>query len=288
MTARLIVSGLVFYVLSGFTDIGSTTEGFLPDLELLNSVISNYQTIFDILGVSEFALLLIFFLFLTAIHITYVAFERVGDYIPPAIVPLDGWTAIEDLTSSTFDILRDARGEEHSESENQRLFEFRRKLEVIGETVEAKYADGLAATYAVFRVSKSFIVFTALAWLYAVASGNYTGDKILLLAILGLSLLTAVYATFAISRAQYERIEELRTEVIHQVIGFAAIWTSPRHQKLVTEACVPSRDLTPASFEVLMPIYGTFDDFVEDLKKWRTKSAPKTPPAPPPRARKPK
>lgn len=288
MTARLIVSGLVFYVLSGFTDIGSTTEGFLPDLELLNSVIANYQTIFDILGVSEFALLLIFFLFLTAIHITYVAFERVGDYIPPAIVPLDGWTAIEDLTSSTFDILRDARGEEHSESENQRLFEFRRKLEEIGQAVEAKYAEGLAATYAVFRVSKSFIVFTALAWLYAIASGNYTGDKILLLAILGLSLLTAIYATFAISRAQYERIEELRTEVIHQVIGFAAIWTSPRHQKLVTEACVPSRDLTPASFEVLMPIYGTFDDFVEDLKKWRTKPAQKTPQAPPPRGRKPK
>lgn len=281
MTARLIVSGLVFYVLSGFTDIGSTSEGFLPDLELLNSVIANYQTIFDILGVSEFALLLIFFLFLTAIHITYVAFERVGDYIPPAIVPLDGWTAIEDLTSSTFDILRDARGEEHSESENQRLFEFRRKLEVIGDTVEAKYADGLAATYAVFRVSKSFIVFTALAWLYAVASGNYTGDKILLLAILGLSLLTAVYATFAISRAQYERIEELRTEVIHQVIGFAAIWTSPRHQKLVAEACVPSRDLTPASFEVLMPIYGTFDDFVEDLQKWRTRPRAKAVPPKP-------
>jgi hypothetical protein len=288
MTARLIVSGLVFYVLSGFTDIGSTTEGFLPDLELLNSVIANYQTIFDILGVSEFALLLIFFLFLTAIHITYVAFERVGDYIPPAIVPLDGWTAIEDLTSSTFDILRDARGEEHSESENQRLFEFRRKLEEIGATVEAKYAEGLATTYAIFRVSKSFIVFTTLTWLYAVASGNYTGDKILLLAILGLSLLTAVYATFAISRAQYERIEELRTEVSHQVIGFAAIWTSPQHQKLVAAACVPSRDLAPASFEVLMPIYGTFDDFVEDLKKWRTKPAKKTQQAPPPRGRKPK
>ena len=65
---------------------------------------------------------------------------------------------------------------------------------------------------------------------------------------------------------------------IHQVIGFAAIWTSPRHQKLVAEACVPSRDLTPASFEVLMPIYGTFDDFVEDLKKWRTRPAQKTAP----------
>ena len=31
MTSRLVVSGVVFYVLSGFTDIGSTTEGFLPE-----------------------------------------------------------------------------------------------------------------------------------------------------------------------------------------------------------------------------------------------------------------
>lgn len=285
MTARLIVSGLVFYVASGFTDVGSTTEGFLPDLDLLNSVIANYQTIFDILGVSEFALLLIFFLFLTAIHITYVAFERIGDYIPPAIVPLDGWTAIEDLTSSTFDVLRDARGREHTESENQRLFEFRRKLEEIGAAVEAKYADRLSAIYAAFRVSKSFIVFTALAWLYAMATGDYTGDRILLLAILGLSILTALYAAFAISRAQYERIEELRTEVIHQLIGFAAIWTSPRHQKLVAAACVPSRDLAPASFEILMPIYGTFDAFLEDLKRRRSKAAAM---APAPRARQPK
>jgi|GEM_PF-1101717 hypothetical protein len=287
MTARLIVSGLVFYVLSGFTDVGSTTEGFLPDLDLLNSVIANYQTIFDILGVSEFALLLIFFLFLTAIHITYVVFERIGDYIPPAILPLDGWTAIEDLTSSTFDILRDARGEEHSESENQRLYEFRRKLEVIGEAVEAKYAERLAATYAIFRVSKSFIVFTALSWLYALISGNYTGDRILLLAILGLSILTALYATIAIYRAHFERIEELRKEITHQLIGFAAIWTSPRHQKEVAAACVPSRSLIPVSFEALMPIYGTFDAFLEDLRRWHSKLYANTPEAPP-RGRRPK
>ncbi len=276
MTARLIVSGLVFYVISGFTDIGSTSEGFLPNLELMNSVIQNYQTIFDILGVSDFALLLIFFLFLTAIHITYVAFERIGDYIPPAIVPLEGWTAIEDLTSSTFDILRDARGEEHTEQENQRLFEFRRKLEEIGDTIEAKYKDGLATMYTAFRVSKCFVVFTTLAWLFAVISGHYTGKMMLLLVILGLSVLTALYTTIAIYRSHYQRIEELRTEIIHQLLGFAAIWTSPLHQQQVAAACVPSRDLSPASFEVLMPIYGTFDAFVADIRRWRTKVPPPT------------
>lgn len=271
MTARLIVSGVVFYVAAGFTEIGSTSEGFLPNLELINSVVQNYQNIFDILGVSDFALLLIFFLFLTAIHITYIACERVGDYIPPAIVPLPGWTAIEDLTSSTFDILREARGEEHTEEENQRLFEFRRKLEEIGDAIEAKYKDGLGAIYAAFRVSKSFIVFSLIAWLYSVTFGHYTGDKLLLLIIFGCSVLTAIYTTIAIYRSHYQRIEELRTEIIHQLLGFAAIWTPPDYQARVTAACVPSRDLSPASFEILMPIYGTFDAFVADMRKWRSK-----------------
>lgn len=271
MTARLIVSGLVFYVLAGFTEIGSASEGFLPNLELLNNVISNYQDIFDILGVSDFALLLIFFLFLTAIHITYVAFERVGDYIPPAIVPLPGWTAIEDLTSSTFDILREARGEEHTEEENQRLFEFRRKLEEIGDTIEAKYKDGLSAIYAAFRVSKCFVVFSLVAWLYSMVFGHYTGDRLLLLIMFGGSVLTALYTTIAIYRSHYQRIDELRTEIIHQLLGFAAIWTLPTYQQRVAAACVPSRDLTPASFEILMPIYGTFDAFIADMRKWRSK-----------------
>ena len=280
MTARLIVSGLVFYVISGFTEIGSTSEGFLPNLELMNSVIQNYQTIFDILGVSDFALLLIFFLFLTAIHITYIAFERIGGYIPPAIVPLPGWTAIEDLTSSTFDILRDARGEEHTEEENQRLFEFRRKLEEIGDTIEAKYKDGLSAIYTAFSVSKSFIIFAFVAWLYAVTFGHYTGDKLLLLIIFGGAVLTALYTTIAIYRSHYQRIEELRTEIIHQLLGFAAIWTLPAYQQRVAEACVPSRDLSPASFEVLMPIYGTFDAFLADMRKWRARWRKATPPGP--------
>lgn len=271
MTARLIVSGIFFYVIAGFTNIGSSAEGILPNLDLVNEVIANYQTIFDILGVSDFALLLIFFLFLTAIHITYVAFERVGEYIPPAILPLPGWNAIDDLTSTTFDILRDARGEDHSEEENQRLFEFKRKLEEIDAENESKYEAGLAAVYAAFGVSKSFILFSLLAWLAAVIGGRYSGDTRILLVILGLSALVAFYTTLSIYRAHTSRINDLRTQVIHQLLGFAGIWLPADHQKRVAETCVPSRDLKPANFQVLVPVYGTLDVLIADLRKWRDK-----------------
>ena len=141
MTSRLVVSGLFFYVLAGFTDIGSRTEGFLPNADLLNEVVQNYQTIFDVLGVSDFALLLIFFLFLTTIHLLYVVFNRIGQYLPPAIVPLSGWEAINDVTLTAFDILRDARGEEHTDEENQRLYYFKKKLREMAQAKEAKYHD---------------------------------------------------------------------------------------------------------------------------------------------------
>tara|TARA_R110002020_G_scaffold25240_1_gene82263 strand:- start:834 stop:1841 length:1008 start_codon:yes stop_codon:yes gene_type:complete len=269
MTARLIVSGVFFYVIAGFTNIGSAAEGILPNLELVNQVIDNYQTIFDILGVSDFALLLIFFLFLTAIHITYVAFERVGEYIPPAILPLPGWNAIDDLTSTTFDILRDARGKDHSEEENQRLFEFKRKLEEIDAANEVKYEAGLSAVYAAFGISKSFVLFSLLAWLTAAIGGQYSGDQRVLPLILGLSILVALYTALSIYRAHTSRITDLRTQVIHQLLGFAGIWLPADHQKRVAETCVPSRDLMPANFQVLVPVYGTLDVLVADMQKWR-------------------
>ena len=269
MTSRLVVSGLVFYVMAGFTDIGSSSEGFLPNLDLMNNVVENYQNIFSILGVSEFALLLIFFLFVTAIHLTYILFERVGGYIPPAIVPLSGWDAIKDLTSSTFDILRDARGEEHTEEENQRLFEFSRKLETIDAANEKKYAEALAATYEAFNISKSFIVFSAIGWLYAAVSGRYSGDPTFILVILGLAIVTVLITALAIFREHHDRIEELRTLVTHQLLGFSSIWLPPDYQKRVEAACVPSRDLHAANFEILMPVYGTMDAFLEDMKKLR-------------------
>ena len=269
MTSRLVVSGVFFYVMSGFTDIGSASEGILPNLDLFNNVVENYQNIFNILGVSEFALLLLFFLFVTAIHLTYVAFERVGKYIPPAIVPLSGWQAIEDLTRPTFCILREARGEEHTDPENQRLFEFSRKLEAIDAANEQRHTEEVAATYAAFSVAKSFAVFAAVAWLYAVITGRYTGDPVFLLIILSLALATALITAVAIFREHRERIEDLRTLVTNQLLGFAAIWTTPEYQKQVTEACADARTLRPASFEILMPVYGTLDDLVADFRKWR-------------------
>lgn len=279
MTARLIVSGLVFYVLSGFTDIGSSTEGLLPNLDLMNNVIQNYQNIFDILGVSDFALLLIFFLFITAIHLTYVAFERIGDYIPPAIVPLPSWTAIEDLTRASFDILREARGQEHTPDENQRLFEFRRKLEAIDAANELEYKDKLAGPYNVFRVSKSLMLFCILAWIWASVSGRYTGDPVFILVALSLAALAALYTTIAIYRGHHERIQELRGEVIHQLLGFAAIWLPTNEQQRMIDICASTSEQPPASFKILMPVYGTADAFVADFRKWREKRRNRKTPA---------
>ncbi len=269
MSSRLIVSGVFFYVISGFTEIGSVTEGFLPNLELVNEVIQNYQDIFNILGVSEFALLLIFFLFLTAIHITYIGFDRVGEYVPPAIVPLAGWEAIEDMTSEALKILHDARGEEHTDEENQRLYEFKKKLAEIDEENEKNYAFELTGTYAAFRISKSMSIFVTLSWFYAVISGKYTGDTNFLLLILSLTLLVFLFSTIAIFRAHHFRISDLRDNVVSQFIGFSSIWTPIAHQEKVAAACAPSQDLSAASFRILMPVYGTLDVFFHDLARMR-------------------
>ena len=241
----------------------------MPNLELVNEVIRNYQDIFDILGVSEFALLLIFFLFLTAIHITYIGFDRVGEYVPPAILPLAGWEAIEDMTSVALKILHDARGEEHTDEENQRLYEFKKKLQEIDEANEKNYADELTGTYAAFRISKSMTVFVLLSWLYAVVSGRYTGDTNFLLLILGMTLFVFLFSTVAIFRAHHFRIADLRNNVISQFIGFSSIWTPAEHQERVAAACAPSHDLPAATFKILMPVYGTLDVFFHDLKRMR-------------------
>jgi len=269
MTSRLVVSGLVFYVLSGFTDIGSTSEGFLPNADLLNEVVANYQNIFDVLGVADFALLLIFFLFLTTIHLLYVAFKRIGEYLPPAILPLSGWDAIDDVTLSAFDILREARGEEHTDEENQRLYEFKKKLRDIERTTEAGYEDEIDGVQAAYKISKTFILFTLLSLFYAAVSGSYTNDLKILAAILGFSLLTAAYTAFAIFRANYERIAGLRREVIQQFLEFARIWAPDEYQARVIAACTPSRDLRPAEFAVVVPVYGTLDELVADLRRIR-------------------
>jgi hypothetical protein len=269
MTSRLVVSGVVFYIVSGFTDIGSTTEGFLPDADLLNEVVQNYQNIFDVLGVSDFALLLILFMFLTTIHIIYVVFNRIGEYLPPAIIPLSGWEANDDVTLTAFDILREARGEEHTDEENQRLFEFKKKLREIEKATDAKYHDEIESISTAYRISKTFLVFSAVAWIYAVLAGTYSGDLNILAAIVGLSLLTALYTAFAIFRANYERITTLRHDVIVQFLEFSRIWAPPEHQQRISVACTPSRDLMPAHFAVLVPIYGTLDVLMEDMRRWR-------------------
>lgn len=269
MTSRLIVSGVVFYVASGFTEVGSTSEGFLPDIELINEVVQNYQTIFDVLGVSDFALLLILFMFLTTIHIIYVLFRRIGEYLPPAIVPLPGWSAIDDVTVSAFDILREARGEEHTEEENQRLYEFKKKLGEIEDEIEGKYRGGLEGVNSAYCIAKAFMLFSFGAWVYAILSGRYTGDTNFLLLIFLLATLTALYTAFAIFRSNVSRVGNLREDVIVQFLGFARIWLSEDYQQRIAEACTPSRQLRPARFAVVVPVYGTLDVLVADMRQWR-------------------
>jgi hypothetical protein len=269
MTSRLIVAGVFFYVASGFTDLGSATEGFLPDLDLINGVIANYQTIFDILGVSDFALLLILFVFLTTIHLVHTAFDRIGHYIPPAIAPLSGWDAIEDMTHPAFEVLRDARGVEHSDAENQRLFEFERKLREIDAENEESWRVELEDVNAAFRISKAMALIALLVWVYAMTTGSYTGDSLLLLVILGTSLLVAGYCAFRLFKAHHERIESVRGDVASQFIGFSRIWTPSEHQAKVQEACVPSADLRPAVFQLLIPMFGTVEQMKRDVGRFR-------------------
>lgn len=269
MTSRLLVAGIVFYIASGFIDIGSSTEGFLPNADLLNGVVQNYQNIFDVLGVSDFALLLILFVFLTTIHIIYVVFDRIGGYLPPAIVPLSGWEANDDVTLTAFDILREARGEEHTDEENQRLYQFKKKLREIEQAIEERYSsenEGIAAAY---RISKTFVVFSVATLIVALVFGNYSGDLNILLAIIGLSVLTALYTAFAIFRSNYERITTIRHDVIVQFLEFSRIWAPQEFQRRIAEACTPSRDLRPAQFAVLVPVFGTLDELIGDVKRWR-------------------
>lgn len=272
MTSRLIVSGVVFYIASGFTDIGSTSEGLLPDMDLLNQVVENYQNIFDVLGVSDFALLLILFVFLTTIHIIYVVFEGIGEYLPPAIIPLPGSTATDDVTLEGFDILREARGEEHTDEENQRLYEFRKKLDEIEKANDEAYAAELAGTNEAFHISKTFVLFSAATWLYAILFGTYSGDTNILLVILALSLASSGITAFSLFKANHSRIATLRNEVIGQFLGFSRIWLSPKYQAQVEAACVPSRAMKPAHFAIVVPIYGTLDLMLADVRRWRRRS----------------
>ena len=267
------MSGVVLYIASGFSDIGSTSEGLLPDMELINQVVANYQNIFDVLGVSDFALLLILFMFLTTIHIIYVVFEQIGEYIPPAVIPLPGSMAIDDVTLEAFDILREARGEEHTEEENQRLYEFRKKLGEIELANEQVYAAQIAGTNEAYHVAKTFVVFSCLTWIYAMIAGTYTGDTNILLVVLGISLATAAVTAFSLFRANHSRISTLRSNVSGQFLGFAGIWLTRDYQGRVEAACTPSRELKPAHFAVVVPIYGTLDVMLNDVRRWRQKRA---------------
>lgn len=269
MTSRLLVAGVVFYIAAGFIPLGNASEGFLPSVDLLNGVVQNYQNIFDTLGVSDFAILLILFIFLTTIHLTYVLFESIGYYLPPAIVPLSGWAAIDGITHKAFETLRVARGKRHTEEENQRLYEFSKKLRDI-EVASDEYTKGkVQGTLATFRIAKTFTVFSLAIWIYAQVSGNYAGNKNYLLMILGVALVTAALSALSIFRLNHMRINTLREDVTAEILEFSRIWVSEEHQRKIAMDCVPTDHVKPASWTVVVPVFGTLDALMQDLRSWR-------------------
>ncbi|MGB6119316.1 MAG: hypothetical protein WBF87_13965 [Mesorhizobium sp.] len=269
MTSRLLVSGVVAYVISGFIPIGNETDGFLPSVDLLNGVVQNYQNIFDTLGVSDFAILLILFIFLTTIHVIYTALNAIGRYLPPAIVPISGWVAVERVTAKPFDTLRRARGDEETEDENQRLYEFKQRLRAMEKVSRETYRERLERRYETFRVSKAFVLLSLIVWVYVLVFGGYSSNPNLLLAICALSLVVALLAGFSIMRANQERIFKLRRSIVAEIIEFASIWTDTAHQRMVADDCMSDEELRSASLAVVVPVFGTLDSFQAEVRRWR-------------------
>lgn len=267
MTSRLLVSGVVAYVLAGFIPLGNTTEGFLPSVDLLNGVVQNYQNIFDTLGVSDFAILLILFVFLTTIHLIYTAFNSIGRYLPPAILPISGWLAVESVTSKPFDTLRRARGEEQTDEENQRLYEFKQRLRAMELTSRERYAERLERRYETFRVAKTFVLLSFLLWLYVSIFGGFSRSPNTLLAIFGLALLVTLISGLSLMRTNRERIFKLRRSLVAEMVEFAGIWTDKKHQKEIAEDCMSAEELRSASLAVVVPVFGTLQAFKSEMRR---------------------
>lgn len=271
MTSRLLVSGVVFYIASGFVPLGNATDGFLPSIDLVNGVVQNYQNIFDTLGVSDFAILLILFVFITTIHLIYVAFNAIGRYLPPAILPISGWVAVERVTAKPFETLRLARGQETSEEENQRLYEFKQRLRAMELASREKFRERLEGRYESFRVSKAFALVSLLLWIYVSIFGGFTRSPAMLLVIFGLSLLIAVLTAYSLLRTNRERIFKLRRSLVAEIVEFAGIWTDPVHQAQVGQDCMSEEELRSASLAVVVPMFGTLDSFKAEMRKWRAR-----------------
>lgn len=269
MTSRLLVSGVVAYVVSGFIPIGNATDGFLPSVDLLNGVVQNYQNIFDTLGVSDFAILLILFIFLTTIHLIYMAFNSIGRYLPPAVLPISGWLAVERVTAKPFETLRKARGDDASEEENQRLYEFKQKLRAMELTSREKYNERLERRYETFRVAKSFVVASFVLWVYVSLFGGFSRSPNMLLAIFVISLLVAILSGYSLLRTNQERIFKLRRSLVAEIVEFAGIWTDIDHQKQVAQDFMSEEELRSASLAVVVPVFGTLEAFQAEVRRWR-------------------
>src|SRR5690606_36161865 len=124
-------------------------------------------------------------------------------------------------------------------------YEFKKKLREIEETIEQKYAEETEGMATAYRIAKTFVLFSVGVLVVALVSGKYAGDLNILMAIIGLSILTALYTAFGLFRANFERITAIRHDVIVQFLEFSRIWAPQDYQRRIAEACKPSRDLKP-------------------------------------------
>ncbi len=69
----------------------------------------------------------------------------------------------------------------------------------------------------------------------------------------------------------HQRINSLREDVAAEILEFSRIWVSEDHQRQIAYDCVPTKQLKPATWAVVVPVFGTLDALVKDLRSWRSR-----------------
>jgi hypothetical protein len=106
-------------------------------------------------------------------------------------------------------------------------------------------------------------------WLYAELSSSYAGNPHYLLIVLVIAVTTTAISALSIYRMNLVRITRLRANIIAELLEFSRIWVDEAHQRQIAADCVPKGAMKPATLAVAVPVFGTLDILVKDLRKWR-------------------
>jgi hypothetical protein len=117
------------------------------------------------------------------------------------------------------------------------------------------------------------VVISLGVWIYAEASGTYAGNKTYLLLIFAIALVTVGLSALSIFRLNHQRVNSLREDVCAELLEFSRIWVDEEHQRKIAKDCVPSGDVKPASWAIVVPVFGTLDALMKDLRSWRSRRA---------------